>query len=105
VQDAAARERQDRRAHRVLQRAGRPHRGQRTPGATKDQVLLSSVSDTRGGVSPSSRDGRQDVDAVWIRHSPSEKAIWGEWTGTAQDECNQTSEVEHVDFHAGRAEL
>src|SRR5262245_7480515 len=34
-----------------------------------------------------------------------EEAISGEWARTAQDECKQTREVEHVDFHAGRAEL
>ena len=45
VQDDAPRERQDRRAGCVLQRAGRLHRGRRTTGATKDQVLVSVASD------------------------------------------------------------
>jgi uncharacterized protein (DUF427 family) len=31
------------RADRVLQRAGRPHPGRRTPGATKDQVLVKQL--------------------------------------------------------------
>jgi hypothetical protein len=51
--------------------------------------------------------------ATWLHGTPLhltcvpafEEAISGEWARTAQDECKQTREVEHVDFHAGRAEL